>query len=206
MCNKEIDTKQMIIEAAEAEFLDKGFGNAKMMAIAKRAGVSHSMLHYHFQTKENLFQMIFRLKISMISQMFEGISEQNLSFFETIRRFIEGQFDFIAQNPRMPLFIMNEVMSDRKKLNLVIEVAKPKGLFIFSRLENMLNEEIEKGTVRPIKFINLIMNIFSINVSFFLVCPLISELILPFDNVVKEAILHDRRESNVLFILNALRP
>ena len=206
MCNKEIDTKQMIIEAAEAEFLDKGFGNAKMMAIAKRAGVSHSMLHYHFQTKENLFQMIFRLKISMISQMFEGISEQHLSFFETIRRFIEGQFDFIAQNPRMPLFIMNEVMSDRKKLNLVIEVAKPKGLFIFNRLENMLNEEIEKGTVRPIKFINLIMNIFSINVSFFLVCPLISELILPFDNVVKEAILHDRRESNVQFILNALRP
>ena len=206
MCNKEIYTKQVILEAAEAEFLDKGFGNAKMMAIAKRAGVSHSMLHYHFQTKENLFQMIFRQKISMISQMFEGISEQHLSFFETIRRFIEGQFDFIAQNPRMPLFIMNEVMSDRKKLNLVIEVAKPKGLFIFNRLENMLNEEIEKGTVRPIKFINLIMNIFSINVSFFLVCPLISELILPFDNVVKEAILHDRRESNVQFILNALRP
>jgi len=206
MCNKEIDTKQMILEAAEAEFLDKGFGNAKMMAIAKRAGVSHSMLHYHFQTKENLFQMIFRQKISMIAQMFEGISEQNLPFLETIRRFIEGQFDFIAQNPRMPLFIVNEVISDKKKLNLIFEVVQPKGIVIFSRLENMLNEEIEKGTVRPIKFINLIMNIFSINVSFFLVCPLMAELILPFDNVVKEAILHDRRESNVQFILNALRP
>jgi AcrR family transcriptional regulator len=49
MCNNEIDIKQIILEAAEAEFLEKGFGNTKMMAIAKRAGVSHPFLHYHFQ-------------------------------------------------------------------------------------------------------------------------------------------------------------
>jgi len=206
MCNKEIDTKRVILEAAEAEFLSKGYGNTKMMAIAKRAGVSHSMLHYHFQTKENLFQMIFREKVQMFSQIFEVITEQNLPFTETIRRFIECQFDLVAQNSRLPLFVMNEIMSDKKNLNLVIEVIKPKAVVIFNRLETMLNDEIEKGNVRPVKFINLIMNILAINISFFLVSPLFEEIILPFDKSVKEAIIKDRRESNVQFILKALKP
>jgi len=52
MDNKELSTEQIILEAAEAEFLEKGYGNAKTVAIAKRAGVSHSMLHYYFRTKE----------------------------------------------------------------------------------------------------------------------------------------------------------
>ncbi|MDR2815973.1 MAG: TetR/AcrR family transcriptional regulator, partial [Proteiniphilum sp.] len=45
MANKELRSEQIILEAAEAEFLEKGYGNAKMMAIARRANVSHSMLH-----------------------------------------------------------------------------------------------------------------------------------------------------------------
>ncbi len=206
MCNKELDTKQAILEAAEAEFLDKGFGSAKMMAIAKRAGVSHSMLHYHFQTKENLFQMIFRQKIMTFSSMFEGISEQNLSFMETIRLFIECQFELVSLNPRLPRFVINEIISNKKNLHLLLDVVKPKVIPIFSKLEGMLNEEIEKGTVRPIKFINLIINALSINISFFLILPLLEEIILPFDKTVKEAILNDRRESNIQFIMNALRP
>ena len=54
MKDREQNTEQIILEAAEAEFLEKGYSNAKMMAIAQRAGVAHSMLHYYFRSKENL--------------------------------------------------------------------------------------------------------------------------------------------------------
>ena len=60
--NNEANTEQIILEAAEAEFLEKGYGNAKTVAIAQRAGVSHSMLHYYYRTKEQLFQKIFKAK------------------------------------------------------------------------------------------------------------------------------------------------
>ena len=48
MNNNEVSTEQIILEAAETEFLEKGYSNAKMLSIAKRAGVAHSMLHYTF--------------------------------------------------------------------------------------------------------------------------------------------------------------
>ncbi|MBP7180930.1 MAG: TetR/AcrR family transcriptional regulator, partial [Dysgonomonadaceae bacterium] len=55
MRKNETESKQKILEAAEAEFLEKGFGNAKIVSIAKRAGISHTMLHYYYSTKEELF-------------------------------------------------------------------------------------------------------------------------------------------------------
>ena len=206
MCNKDLDTKQVILKAAEEEFLDKGFGNAKMMAIAKRAGMSHSMLHYHFQSKENLFQKIFQKKIQIISQMFEGIDEQHLSFADTIRLFVECQFDFIAQNPRLPLFVMNEIIANNESLNLVVEIIQPKISEIFDRLQEQLDEEVKKGDIRPVKFFHLMMNVLSMNISTFIAFPLLEALTPNFDKAAKEFILNERRESNVQFILKALQP
>jgi AcrR family transcriptional regulator len=206
MNGKELDTKWVILQAAEAEFLDKGFGNAKMMAIAKRAGVSHSMLHYHFQTKENLFQKIFQQKVQTLSQMFEGINEQHLPFTDTIRLFVKCQFDFFSQNPRLPLFVMNEIIANKQNLNLLIEVIQPKISEIFSKLNLLLHEEIEKGTVRPINFFHLIMDVLSMNISTFLALPLLSVTIPNFNDAAKEDLINERCENNVQFILNALRP
>ena len=46
MKENEQNKEQTILEAAEAEFLEKGYDGAKMLSIARRAGVAHSMLHY----------------------------------------------------------------------------------------------------------------------------------------------------------------
>ena len=43
MKTNEQNTEQVILEAAEAEFLEKGYDGAKMLSIARRAGVAHSM-------------------------------------------------------------------------------------------------------------------------------------------------------------------
>ena len=138
--------------------------------------------------------------------MFENISEKHLPFAETIRLFIEYQFNFIAKNPRLPLFVMNEVFSDKEKMNLVLEVVSPKIREILAGLEDLLNQEVEKGAIRPVKLMHLMMNIISMNVSSFLSLPLLETIIPGFDEKAKELILNERRECNVQFILKALQP
>ena len=61
MKTNEQNTEQVILEAAEAEFLEKGYDGAKMLSIARRAGVAHSMLHYSLCSKACL-KKIYRLK------------------------------------------------------------------------------------------------------------------------------------------------
>ena len=201
-----LNTEQLILEAAEAEFLEKGFGNAKTIAIAKRAGVSHSMLHYYFRTKEKLFQMIFRQKMQNLLQPIRIIFDQNLSFNDIMRQIIETQFIFLTKEPHLPLFVFNEILQNKSNRDLVFELVLPHVTEFLNKIEQMLNLEINKGTIRPISVRDLMMNALSINISTFIAMPIISEIIQIKDKNEMETILNKRMESNVQFVLNALRP
>jgi AcrR family transcriptional regulator len=206
MYEKELNTEQIILEAAEAEFLEKGYGNAKTVSIAKRAGVSHSMLHYYFRKKENLFQMIFQRKIQVISQYIESILDDEHPFNETVRLIIETQFNFISENPQLPRFILNEILSSTENRTLFFEELVPKVTTILSRIEHLLKGEVAKGAIRPITVRDFMMNLVSMNVASFLALPIFAEMLPGMDKTALNALLEERRESNVQFILNALRP
>lgn len=49
------DTEARILQAAEHEFLTKGYAGARTTSIAEAAGVTHAMFHYYFRTKDKLF-------------------------------------------------------------------------------------------------------------------------------------------------------
>jgi len=202
--NNEVNTEQIILEAAEAEFLEKGYGNAKTVAIAQRAGVSHSMLHYYYRTKEQLFQKIFKEKVQALTQMFSVVFEQNTDFSETLRRLVETQFQFLMQNPQLPMFIFREILSNKENRDWAIKILFPHLFPFLSTIENMLNAEIKKGTVRPIAMTNLLMNILSINISVFVALPVLKEHLHLESKEMVTTFLNERCESNVQFILNAI--
>ncbi|MDR1346145.1 MAG: TetR/AcrR family transcriptional regulator [Bacteroidales bacterium] len=206
MQHDELHTEQIILEAAEAEFLEKGYGNTKMVAIAKRAGVSHSMLHYYFKTKENLFQTIFLKKMQSFLQLLEGIFIRKLPFTETVRFIIETLFHFAEQNPQLPYFILNEILLNKKNRTLFLSIISPKIINNFSRLEKILINEIKKGAVRPIKPFDLMLNIISLNIFTFISLPVWEEIFSLRDKKMMKKMLDERRESNVQFVLNALKP
>jgi AcrR family transcriptional regulator len=206
MDKNSLDTKQIILAAAEAEFLEKGYGNAKTISIAKRAGVSHSMLHYYFSKKENLFQMIFMEKIQVILQGFEGIFLRHLPFAETVRLIIEVQFDFVRQNPQLPYFVLNEVLSNKENRTLVFEILYSKIANVLHGIEKTVADEIAKGSIRPVKISDVIMNILSLNISTFIALPILEEVFSLKNKEMLDKLLDERRESNVQFILNALKP
>ncbi|MFI6047942.1 TetR/AcrR family transcriptional regulator [Nocardia sp. NPDC051321] len=49
-------TRQLILDAAEAEFAAHGFKGARTAAIATRAGVNQQLISYYFEGKEGLYQ------------------------------------------------------------------------------------------------------------------------------------------------------
>jgi AcrR family transcriptional regulator len=52
------DARDVILEAALSAFAEHGFHGASMRDIAARAGVSQSLLHHHFGTKEALWSLV----------------------------------------------------------------------------------------------------------------------------------------------------
>ena len=51
-------TKQKILDCAKEEFLDKGYSNASLRLICKKAGVTTGALYFFYKNKEDLFRAI----------------------------------------------------------------------------------------------------------------------------------------------------
>jgi AcrR family transcriptional regulator len=199
------NNEALILQAAEEEFLEKGYAGAKTMAIAKKAGVTHTMLHYYFRTKENLFQMVFQEKVQIIASTFEKIFDGKGTFEIVVRNFIERHFDFIAQNPRLISFVFHEMLSNEKSRLIILDFLQPKLESILCRLEKLILREVLKRKIRPVTSAELLMNIISMNVITFMVYPVLKEIIPGGKSKYPDKFLKERKKNNVRFILNALK-
>ncbi len=203
MEKKDITTEQTILEAAEQEFLEKGFAGAKTTAIAKRAGVNHAMIHYYFRTKENLFTMVFQQKIRILAESFSQSFNHDLSFFDQLKLAIGTHFDFIAANPRLLFFVYGEIITNDRRKKMLVQSVFPKLKGIVKRLKDGIDVEVENGTIRFIRPTELLMNIIALNAITFLAMPLL-QIIKRNDKEV-EKLLKQRRENNIQFIINGLK-
>jgi AcrR family transcriptional regulator len=61
------DTATRILDAAEALFADFGYDAVSIRAITDRADVRLNLLHYHFGTKEALFEAVIARRISALN-------------------------------------------------------------------------------------------------------------------------------------------
>jgi AcrR family transcriptional regulator len=64
----ELDTKTLILDAAEQAFADLGFGSASLRHIIRAAGVNLAAVHYHFGSKEALVAAVFERRIARLTQ------------------------------------------------------------------------------------------------------------------------------------------
>ena len=199
--------EELILEKAEELFMKRGYALTSTVEIAKAAGCNQALVHYYFRSKDKLFQKIFLSKIGLFLSMIFRIDDYEEDFFENLKKKIGAHFDLLAKNPRLPFLILNELTTNQK--NVIIlkeEIMKEKtNRSVFLKLEQTLNVEIKKGTVRPMTVTDLIINIISMNAFLFLSMPIIQGVFDIKDDKKREFIEH-RREENITTIINGIRP
>lgn len=60
---KTAQTREAIVNAALEEFLEKGFADATVASISKRAGVAKGLIYRYFEAKEELFSAVVQQEI-----------------------------------------------------------------------------------------------------------------------------------------------
>lgn len=198
------NTEQAIMQAAENEFIEKGYAGSKTTQIAKAAGVTHAMLHYYFRTKENLFNQVFQVKSQLIAASFSSIVENDLPFFEKIKIGVETHFDIIAQNPRLPIFILNEILANKERKDTCQKIFQPTIRETIAKLRTSIEKEAAKGTIRFIDPVDLILTIVSLNVFTFIAEPVIKLATQESHESYQKFIQH-RKQENVETILSRLK-
>ena len=199
------DTETRILQAAEKEFFEKGYIGARTTSIAEAAGVTHTMLHYYFRTKDKLFEQIVSKKINMLGDIIlSAIGDNNLPLEDRIRQGVERHFDFISANRDLPRFIVNEVFSHPER----IEILKTSIQNIVNDLLNNLQQEIDeyaaKGLCQQADARMILIDIVSLNVFPFMAVPIVKEAI-GYSYKSYDEFLTLRKKENVETVLRKLK-
>ena len=203
--NEDKNTEQAIFQAAEEIFMEKGYAATKTTEIAKKAGVNHAMIHYYFRTKENLFTIIFKNKVELLANSIFSVSSKNRPFSEIITMAIDRHFDFIRENHKLALFIVNEINNNESNNQIWKEIAIPVFSKVMESIKEMVHAEISTGKIRPIDPVNFMITILSLNIFVFVAQPLLLD-IAHFSPKEFYEFLEERKNENIRLALLALKP
>jgi len=200
---KDLSTEERILEAAKRVFLRDGYHGARMEAIAKEADVNKALLHYYFRSKEKLFDSIFQqIKGGLLPKVAE-IFKADLPLLDKIRLFVESYIDLLIESPYVPLFMVNEVNKDpenfTQKMGIIEKLQSFLPYFIVQ-----LQDEIEKGNIKPIHPMHLLMNTMSMCVFPFLAKPMLQRVAGMTDAQYMD-MMQERKKIIADFIVNAIK-
>ncbi|MBQ5899640.1 MAG: TetR/AcrR family transcriptional regulator [Alistipes sp.] len=196
--------EQQILEAAEREFLKKGYDGARTTSIAKSAGVTHAMLHYYFRTKEQLFERFIDKKMSEVVPLLTHLfGNSDLPLVERIEKTISVHFDFVATNPDLPRFLINEILPYKERCDLFYsKVAN--FLYLFNNLQREVNEAAARGEVEQFNVLLLFQSILSLNIFPSLMANMIENLMSNNRQSMKE-IFAQRKAENIELIMRRIK-
>ena len=206
MDNQEKQSKeQQILAAAEQEFLTRGYDGARTTSIAQAAGVTHAMLHYYFRTKEQLFERIVDEKFETMSHsMFAIMGDPSLPIVERIKGGIEAHFDFVAQNPLLPRFVINEIISRPERYDVLYKRVGAIIDNVYRGLQSEIDRSAERGEIERIDIKMLFISIMSLNIFTFLAYPFMEPLMGEL-MANRERFLAERKAENIETILRRIK-
>jgi len=168
-------TREMILEAALAEFAEHGYAGATTASIARRVGVTQPLVHYHFGSKEALWRTtvdaLFTKMIGHLRKVSKdvGSADSGASLVELAFGFME----FAVANPEFARILNHEgVVAGPRLTWLVDQYLRP----VFDRWGGYLQGLKASGLVRDIPSPYVLFAFFGAAQQFFDLAPLVREL------------------------------
>ena len=198
-------SEQQILNAAEEEFLSKGYDGARTTSIAKSAGVTHAMLHYYFRTKEQLFETFISKKIQEIKPLMLYIfGDASLPLLERLEQAISRHFDFVCENEDLVRFLINEILPSKERCQILKNQLQE--LFDVSQeLQEEINQAAKRNEIEYINVIMLFQTILTINIFPSLMSNYISNIM----NLTTEEDIakfkNERKKENIKIIMKRLQ-
>tara|TARA_R100001530_G_scaffold122170_2_gene89731 strand:- start:149 stop:763 length:615 start_codon:yes stop_codon:yes gene_type:complete len=199
--NKNQDTEGQILNAAESVFQKKGMDGARMQEIADEAGINKAMLHYYYRSKQLLFEAVFSNAFSLLAPQLNKILNDDSSIEDKVKNFTHNYITFISKHPYLPNFIIQELNRNPKFFE---KIQQNTAFPTLEKFKNQVNEEVEKGILKPIDGEQLFVNIISLNIFPFVATPLIKGF-LKIDDKAFKKMMEERKVSVSEFIINSIK-
>ncbi|RJF88794.1 TetR/AcrR family transcriptional regulator [Oleomonas cavernae] len=144
-----VPATESILDLALQIFGRNGFEGTNIADIAREAGVAKPLIHYHFETKEKLWQAAVAHAMGKLSAEFANINfelrdlDQIAQLSVVLRRFTY----YCARNHAVTNIIIQEVVRGTERAKwLTTTYVEP----MFTLVEGLLNAVAETGKIRKV--------------------------------------------------------
>jgi len=199
----ESDTKSKILAAARQVFVLKGRDGARMQEIADHAGVNKALLHYYFTSKENLYLEVVIGVFGQLLGKLEEIFSTSDTFEEQIKFFVNAHIDYLAQNRDILKLVVAELLRDDSTIIRGIADLISIRYNFPQRIFSLFQQALEKQEIRPQDLRQTIISILSLNISYFIINPLV-KLIL--QHPEEEIFIAERKQAIIDLIFRGIQP
>jgi TetR/AcrR family transcriptional regulator len=199
---KDNSTQEKILKAARKVFLRKGMYGARMQDIADEAGINKALLHYYFKSKQQLFEEIFMEAAAKLFPRINAIFGSDDSLFVKLEKFCGEYITMMSENPYLPLFVLNEVNQDPVQFmnRFWGRDKRPEPQKFLLQIQT----EIQKGTIKNISPLQLLMNLISMTIFPFIGKP-VFQINLGLDEIQFRMLMEQRKTEIPRFIIDAIK-
>jgi len=94
-------TRATLLDAAEKVFLAKGFGNTSLSDIAHEAGLTKSLIHHYFGSKEGLWHEVKSRRFAAYMEQQHRMLEDQPATVELLSDSFRLYFHYLKHNPEL---------------------------------------------------------------------------------------------------------
>ncbi|MDR1591772.1 MAG: TetR/AcrR family transcriptional regulator [Prevotellaceae bacterium] len=197
------NVKERILQVSRELFVKNGYNGVSVRDIATASGTNVAHLNYYFQSKYNLFELIFEEAFNIMVKRIFAIIQSDKPFFDMIECWINAYYDLLMEYPQIPLFVLNEINQNPDRLVRLVQKQDPhdKYAIIAGRVE----EEVKKGTIKATSTIDLGLNVVSLCIFPFIFGKFAMRVAdISFDEYRK--VLEQHKLYVIRFVTDALKP
>src|SRR5580704_12026172 len=120
---RSLETRASILNAAIAEFAERGFEGASIRAIADRLGLQHPLITYHYRSKDILWRAAAEHAFAQIRAGWEASAPESsdLPPLARLREEYTTLFRYTVAFPEFHRFMRQEALTDNPRLKWVAE-------------------------------------------------------------------------------------
>ena len=107
---------------------------------------------------------MFRKKVELLADSIDKAFGGEGAFIAKMRRGVGAHFDFLVENPRLPLFVLREIVDAPERRETVKEVLLPVFGRVVGHLQELFDRESAGGNIVPVTALEIVLNIVSMNV------------------------------------------
>ena len=163
--------REEILQAADSLFGELGFDAASTREIAQRSGVNKALIHYHFGSKEALFEHVLDRYYERLNQVLSKALEGQGTVRQRITTLVDAYIDFLSQNRNFSKIVQRESSGGRH-----IERIRAHLLPMFQNGVELIQASFPAARSGHLTAHHLLVSLYGMIVSYFTYSPVLEHL------------------------------